>query len=247
MSKILVIAEKPSVAKDIARVLGCKQKGEGFLAGEQYIVSWAIGHLITLAEPEDYDIKYKHWKKETLPILPEQMKLKVIRKTSSQFKILKNLMNHKEIESLICATDSGREGELIFRYIYEVAKCKKKVQRLWISSMTDIAIQEGFSKLKDSKEYDTLYLSAKCRSEADWLVGMNATRAYTLQYNALLSIGRVQTPTLAMIVQRQKEINNFVPEDYYEVETDYGTFKSLWFGQKESETKIKKRASGSDC
>lgn len=241
MSKILVIAEKPSVAKDIARVLGCKQKGEGFLAGEQYIVSWAIGHLITLAEPEDYDIKYKHWKKETLPILPEQMKLKVIRKTSSQFKILKNLMNHKEIESLICATDSGREGELIFRYIYEVAKCKKKVQRLWISSMTDIAIQEGFSKLKDSKEYDTLYLSAKCRSEADWLVGMNATRAYTLQYNALLSIGRVQTPTLAMIVQRQKEINNFVPEDYYEVETDYGTFKSLWFGQKESETKIKKR------
>lgn len=240
MGKILVIAEKPSVAKDIARVLGCKQKGEGFLAGERYIVSWAIGHLITLAEPENYDIKYKQWKRETLPILPEQMKLKVISKTRSQFKILKSLMNHKEVESLICATDSGREGELIFRYIYEMAKCKKKVQRLWISSMTDIAIQEGFSKLKDSKEYDNLYLSAKCRSEADWLVGMNATRAYTLQYNALLSIGRVQTPTLAIIVQRQKEINNFIPEDYYEVETNYGTFKSLWFDKKESETKIKK-------
>lgn len=240
MSKILVIAEKPSVAKDIAHVLGCKQKGEGFLYGENYIVSWAIGHLVTLAEPEDYDERYKKWKRETLPILPEQMKLKVIPKTSTQLKILKNLMNRKEVEYLICATDSGREGELIFRYIYEVAKCKKKVQRLWISSMTDIAIQEGFSKLKDSKEYDNLYLSAKCRSEADWLVGMNATRAYTLQYDALLSIGRVQTPTLAMIVQRQKEINNFVPEDYYEVETDYGDFKGLWFEKKESETKIKK-------
>ena len=210
MGKILVIAEKPSVARDIARVLQCKQKGEGFLYGQKYIVCWAIGHLVTLADPEEYDDKYKKWKKETLPILPEQMKLKIIKKTAPQLKILKKLMNSKEVDSLICATDSGREGELIFRYIYDIVKCKKPFQRLWISSMTDIAIKEGFSKLKNGKEYDNLYISAKCRAEADWLVGMNATRAYTLQYNALLSIGRVQTPTLAIMVQRQKEINDFV-------------------------------------
>ena len=240
MSKILVIAEKPSVARDIARVLQCKQKGEGFLYGEKYIVCWAIGHLVTLADPEEYDDKYKKWKKETLPILPEQMKLKVIQKTAPQLRILKKLMNSKEVDSLICATDSGREGELIFRYIYEIVKCKKPFQRLWISSMTDIAIKEGFSKLKNSKEYDNLYISAKCRAEADWLVGMNATRAYTLQYNALLSIGRVQTPTLAIMVQRQKEINAFIPEDYYEVEVSYENFKGIWFDKKETETKIKK-------
>ncbi len=240
MSKILVIAEKPSVARDIARVLQCKQKGEGFLYGEKYIVCWAIGHLVTLADPEEYDDKYKKWKKETLPILPEQMKLKVIQKTAPQLRILKKLMNSTEVDSLICATDSGREGELIFRYIYEIVKCKKPFQRLWISSMTDIAIKEGFSKLKNSKEYDNLYISAKCRAEADWLVGMNATRAYTLQYNALLSIGRVQTPTLAIMVQRQKEINAFIPEDYYEVEVSYENFKGIWFDKKETETKIKK-------
>ena len=240
MGKILVIAEKPSVARDIARVLQCKQKGEGFLYGEKYIVCWAIGHLVTLADPEEYDDKYKKWKKETLPILPEQMKLKVIQKTASQLRILKKLMNSTEVDSLICATDSGREGELIFRYIYEIVKCKKPFQRLWISSMTDIAIKEGFSKLKNSKEYDNLYISAKCRAEADWLVGMNATRAYTLQYNALLSIGRVQTPTLAIMVQRQKEINAFIPEDYYEVEVSYENFKGIWFDKKETETKIKK-------
>lgn len=240
MGKILVIAEKPSVARDIARVLQCKQKGEGFLYGEKYIVCWAIGHLVTLADPEEYDDKYKKWKKETLPILPEQMKLKVIQKTAPQLRILKKLMNSTEVDSLICATDSGREGELIFRYIYEIVKCKKPFQRLWISSMTDIAIKEGFSKLKNSKEYDNLYISAKCRAEADWLVGMNATRAYTLQYNALLSIGRVQTPTLAIMVQRQKEINSFIPEDYYEVEVSYENFKGIWFDKKETETKIKK-------
>ena len=240
MGKILVIAEKPSVARDIARVLQCKQKGEGFLYGQKYIVCWAIGHLVTLADPEEYDDKYKKWKKETLPILPEQMKLKIIKKTAPQLKILKKLMNSKEVDSLICATDSGREGELIFRYIYDIVKCKKPFQRLWISSMTDIAIKEGFSKLKNGKEYDNLYISAKCRAEADWLVGMNATRAYTLQYNALLSIGRVQTPTLAIMVQRQKEINDFVPEIYYEVEVTYENFKGIWFDKKETETKIKK-------
>ncbi len=242
MGKILVIAEKPSVARDIARVLGCKKENQkqGFLQGNDYIVSWAIGHLVTLAEPEDYDNKYKKWNMETLPILPEQMKLKVIKKTAPQLNILKKLMNSNEIDSLICATDSGREGELIFRYIYDIVKCKKPFQRLWISSMTDTAIKEGFSKLKDGKEYNNLYLSAKCRSEADWLVGMNATRAYTIQYHALLSIGRVQTPTLAIMTQRQKEINNFIPEDYYEVEAEYKqNFKGIWFDKKENQTKIK--------
>lgn len=242
MGKILVIAEKPSVARDIARVLGCKKENQkqGFLQGNDYIVSWAIGHLVTLAEPEDYDNKYKKWNMETLPILPEQMKLKVIKKTAPQLNILKKLMNSNEIDSLICATDSGREGELIFRYIYDIVKCKKPFQRLWISSMTDTAIKEGFSKLKDGNEYNNLYLSAKCRSEADWLVGMNATRAYTIQYHALLSIGRVQTPTLAIMTQRQKEINNFIPEDYYEVEAEYKqNFKGIWFDKKENQTKIK--------
>ena len=212
MGKILVIAEKPSVARDIAKVLQAKQEGEGCLIGERYVVSWAVGHLVTLAEPEEYDEKYKKWNFSTLPILPEEMQLKAIKQTRDQLKILHSWMHKREIDSLICATDSGREGELIFRYIYEITKCKKPFQRLWISSMTEEAIKEGFATLKDGREYDLLYTSAKCRSEADWLVGMNATRAYTLQYHALLSIGRVQTPTLALIVERQKEIDAFTRE-----------------------------------
>lgn len=236
--KVLVVAEKPSVGRDIARVLQCKTKGEGCLIGEKYIVSWAIGHLITLCEPEDYSKDYKKWSISTLPIIPETIQLKPIKKTMSQLKILKKWMSSKEISSIICATDSGREGELIFRYIYEYVKCKKPVQRLWISSMTDIAIKEGFQKLKDSKEYDLLYLCAKCRSEADWLVGINATRAYTLKYKALLSIGRVQTPTLAIIVVRQEEINHFESKDYYEVEAKYENFSGIWFEIKNKSTKI---------
>lgn len=233
MGKILVIAEKPSVGRDIAKVLGCNQKATGYLVGTQYIVSWAYGHLVTLSEPQDYNVKYKRWDFSTLPIIPEKMMLKEIKKTSQQLKVLKKLMNDKKIDGIICATDSGREGELIFRYIYDVADCKKAVQRLWISSMTDTAIKEGFAHLKDSSEYDLLYLSAKCRAEADWLVGMNTTRAYTLQYGVLLSIGRVQTPTLAMIVQRQKEINSFQSEEYYEVKADFGMFSGLWFSKKD--------------
>lgn len=239
MGKILVVAEKPSVGRDIGKVLGCKTKGEGCLIGEQYVVSWAIGHLVTLCEPEDYGPEYKKWVFGTLPILPEPMKIKGIRKTASQLKILKKWMNDKEINSIICATDSGREGELIFRYIYEIVKCKKPFQRLWISSMTDVAIREGFQKLKAGQDYDALYLSAKCRSEADWLVGMNATRAFTIQFHALLSIGRVQTPTLAMLVARQKEINAFVPKPYYEVINNYGKFTGLWFASgKERNSRI---------
>lgn len=239
MGKILVIAEKPSVARDIAKVLKANQKGDGCLIGEKYVVSWAVGHLVTLAEPEEYDPKYKKWNFSTLPILPEEMKLKSIAQTRSQLKVLHKWMHSKEIDSLICATDSGREGELIFRYIYEITKCTKPFERLWISSMTEEAIKEGFAALKDGREYDLLYTSAKCRSEADWLVGMNATRAYTLRYDALLSIGRVQTPTLAIIVDRQKEIDAFVAEDYFEVQADFGGYTGMWI-DKEEHTRIEK-------
>ena len=175
---ILIVAEKPSVARDIARVLKCGARGEGFLRGEQYIVSWALGHLVTLCEPDELDEKYKKWRLTDLPILPDEIPTKVISKTRSQFSVLKKLMQEKEVESLICATDAGREGELIFRLIYEKAKCQKPVQRLWISSMTDQAIREGFSSLRPSGDYDGLYQSAQCRSKADWLVGMNASRAF---------------------------------------------------------------------
>ncbi len=238
MGKILVIAEKPSVGKDIAKVLKCNEKKEGYLVGDTYIVSWAIGHLIELCDPEEYDEKYKKWRLNTLPIIPEQIKLKPINNTISQFKILKSLMNSKDVDSLICATDSGREGELIFRYIYEQTNCKKSFKRLWISSMTNEAIKDGFSKLKDGKEYDNLYLSAKCRSEADWIVGINASRAYTIQYNSLLSIGRVQTPTLSILVERQKEINAFVPKDYWEVQAFFEKYTAMWFNPETKDTKI---------
>ncbi len=239
MGKVLVIAEKPSVARDIAKVLRASQKGDGCLLGEQYVVSWAIGHLVTLAEPEEYDEKYKKWNFSTLPILPEEMQLKAIKQTRAQLKILHQWMHSEEIDSLICATDSGREGELIFRYIYEITKCNKPFRRLWISSMTEEAIREGFATLKDGSEYDLLYTSARCRSEADWLVGMNATRAYTLQYHALLSIGRVQTPTLALIVERQKEIDDFQAEDYFEIQANFGGYTGLWI-DKEEHTRIEK-------
>lgn len=237
MGKVLVIAEKPSVARDIAAVLKCGEKGDGFIGGENYIVSWAVGHLVTLCEPDDYDKSLKRWTAGSLPIIPEKMKLKAVRGSKKQLDTLKKLMNAKDTDSIICATDSGREGELIFRYIYEYNKCKKPFKRLWISSMTDAAIKEGFANLRDGKEYDNLYISAKCRSEADWLVGINATRAFTIKYNALLSIGRVQTPTLAMIVKRQNEIDNFVPNKYYEVIADYGDFKGTWTDGKNN-TKI---------
>ena len=208
----LVVAEKPSVARDIARVLGAKDKGENCLIGGGYAVTWALGHLVTLKEPQELDERYTRWRAEDLPILPEKMETKVIKKTKSQFLAVKKLMNDKETQDIICATDSGREGELIFRYIYEQAGCKKPVRRLWISSMTDEAIRAGFDSLRPSADYDALYASARCRADADWLIGMNATRAYTIRYGVLLSIGRVQTPTLSMIVKRRKEIDAFVPQ-----------------------------------
>ena len=229
MGKILIVAEKPSVARDIARVLGVQTRGEGCISSEKYVVTWAIGHLVSLKEPEELDERYKRWRAADLPILPDKMELKVLPKTRSQFSVVKKLMNSKEIDSLICATDSGREGELIFRYIYEMAGCKKSFDRLWISSMTDEAIRAGFDSLKSGSHYDALYESARCRSEADWLVGMNASRAFTLRYDVLLSVGRVQTPTLQMLVKRRKEIDAFTAEPFFTVQADFGDYQGTWF------------------
>ncbi len=228
----LVVAEKPSVARDIARVIGAKAKGEGCLTGGGYIVTWAIGHLVTLKEPQELDERYTKWRAQDLPILPAKMETKVIRKTAAQFKVIKALMNDREVTDIVCATDSGREGELIFRYIYEQAKCTKSVRRLWISSMTDEAIRAGFDALRPSSDYDALYASARCRADADWLIGMNATRAYTLRYGVLLSVGRVQTPTLSMLVKRRKEIDSFVPQTYYTVRADFGDYSGVYVSTK---------------
>lgn len=234
---IVVVAEKPSVGRDLARVLKCSRKGEGFLAGEGYIVTWAVGHLVTLCEPDEIDEKYKKWRMADLPILPETIPTKVISKTKSQFSIIKKLINAKDTESLICATDAGREGELIFRLIYHQAKCQKPVQRLWISSMTDEAIREGFAALQPAAEYDGLYRSAACRAQADWLVGMNASRAFTLRFDALLSIGRVQTPTLAILVKRYHEIAGFQPEEYFTLTADFGDYTGQWFNENAEDEK----------
>jgi DNA topoisomerase-3 len=238
MAKTLVVAEKPSVGRDIARVLKCAGKGGGFLYSDEYVVSWAIGHLVTLCEPDDYDKSYKSWRKGLLPITPRVFRLKSVPATKAQLDTLKTLFNSDDVADIICATDSGREGELIFRYIYDFVKCKKPVRRLWISSMTDVAIKDGFAHLKPGSEYDNLYMSAKCRSEADWLVGMNATRAYTLRFGALLSIGRVQTPTLALIAARQAEIDGFISKNYWEVRAEFAfgenveRYAAKWFDPK---------------
>lgn len=236
----LVVAEKPSVARDIARVLGARDKGENCLIGGGYVVTWAIGHLVTLKEPQELDERYTKWRAQDLPILPERMETKVIRKTAAQFRSVKKLMNDKETQSIVCATDSGREGELIFRYIYEQTGCKKPVMRLWISSMTDEAIRQGFETLRPSSDYDALYASARCRADADWLIGMNATRAYTLRYNVLLSVGRVQTPTLSMLVKRRREIDSFVPQTYYTVQADFGGYQGTYVSP-QGEKKIDSR------
>ena len=242
MGKIVVVAEKPSVGRDIARVLGCRTSGEGCLVGEDYIVSWAVGHLVSLCEPDELDPQYKKWSFSTLPILPEEIPLKVLPGTRGQFSILKKLINAKDTDSLICATDAGREGELIFRYIYEKAGCKKPFSRLWISSMTDEAIKEGFRNIRPGQDYDGLYESARCRSKADWLVGMNASRAFTLKYDTLLSVGRVQTPTLAILVKRRKEIENFKPEGFCTVTADFSDYKGVWFSdQLDPDTHLKTR------
>lgn len=213
--KSLVIAEKPSVARDIARVLKCQKKLPGAMEGGQYVVTWALGHLVTLADPEGYDAKYKEWKMESLPMIPEKMQLVVIKQSAKQYAAVKAQLHRKDVGEIIIATDAGREGELVARWILEKAGSRKPVKRLWISSVTDKAIREGFGHLKDGREYIPLYDAAVARAEADWLVGINATRALTCKYNAQLSCGRVQTPTLAMIAAREEEIRKFKPEAYY--------------------------------
>lgn len=194
--KSLVLAEKPSVARDLARVLGKDTNKKGYIEGPKYVVTWALGHLVELQTPEDYDNQYKTWRLEDLPIMPEKMKLKVIRKVSSQFRTVSDLAKRKDIGELIIATDAGREGELVARWIMEKVRWNKPFKRLWISSQTDKAIRDGFKQLKPGKEFNRLYDSAVCRSEADWLIGLNVTRALTTKYEEPLSAGRVQTPTL---------------------------------------------------
>ncbi|PFE54232.1 DNA topoisomerase III [Bacillus cereus] len=218
MAKSVVIAEKPSVARDIAKVLKCTKKGNGFLEGDKYIVTWALGHLVTLADPETYDNKYKTWNLEDLPMLPERMKLVVIKQTGKQFNAVKHQLTRNDVNELIVATDAGREGELVARWIIEKAKVNKPIKRLWISSVTDKAIKDGFANLKPGKAYDNLYASAVARSEADWYIGLNATRALTTRFNAQLNCGRVQTPTVAMIASREDEIKNFKAQTYYGIE-----------------------------
>ncbi|KAA0783068.1 MULTISPECIES: DNA topoisomerase III [Bacillus] len=218
MSKSVIIAEKPSVARDIARVLKCDKKGNGYLEGSKYIVTWALGHLVTLADPESYDVKYKQWNLEDLPMLPERLKLTVIKQTGKQFNAVKSQLLRKDVNEIIVATDAGREGELVARWIIDKVKIQKPIKRLWISSVTDKAIKDGFANLKPGKAYDNLYASAVARSEADWYIGLNATRALTTRFNAQLNCGRVQTPTVAMIANREDEIKNFKSQTYYGIE-----------------------------
>lgn len=230
--KSLVLAEKPSVARDIARVLGCSKKLNGAIEGNRYVVTWALGHLVTLADPEEYDKKYKEWKLEDLPMMPKKMELVVIKQTAKQYHAVKTQLYRKDVNEIIIATDAGREGELVARWILEKSGCRKPIKRLWISSVTDKAIKAGFSSLKDGREYDTLYSAAWARAEADWLVGINATRALTCKYNAQLSCGRVQTPTLAMIEKREEEIRSFKPETYYGINLMAEGIRFTWQDKK---------------
>lgn len=218
--KSLVIAEKPSVARDIARVLKCGKNINGAIEGDRYVVTWGLGHLVTLADPEDYDKKYKEWKMEDLPMMPEVFKLEVIKQTSKQYQAVKTQIYRGDVGDIIIATDAGREGELVARLILKKTGCNKPIRRLWISSVTDKAIREGFANLKDGREYNNLYDAAMCRAEADWLVGINATRLFSLLYGCTLNIGRVVSPTLALVVQREAEIATFQPEPFYMVELD---------------------------
>ncbi|WP_195989235.1 DNA topoisomerase III [Clostridium sp. D53t1_180928_C8] len=228
MSKILVLAEKPSVGRDLAKVLKCNNNKGSYIEGSKYVVTWAMGHLVGLMDPEGYDNKYKEWKMETLPMLPKHMKLVVLKKTGKQFNEVKKLMNRDDISEIVIATDAGREGELVARWTIEKAGVKKPLKRLWISSQTDKAILDGFRNLKDGKEYENLYRAAVCRAEADWLVGLNVTRALTCKYNAQLSAGRVQSPTLAMIVQREEEIKNFKSKTYYTISAKTKGYNLSW-------------------
>jgi len=228
MGKTLVLAEKPSVGRDLARVLGCRSKDKGYFENGQYIVTWALGHLVTLADPEAYDDKYKSWRLEDLPMLPEKLQLVVIKQTGRQYNLVKKLLNNNEVKEIIIATDAGREGELVARWILEKANVRKQLKRLWISSVTDKAIKTGFNNLLRGADFDNLYASAMARAEADWLVGINATRALTCKFNAQLSCGRVQSPTLAIIAAREEEITSFKPQPYYGITAKAEGFDLVW-------------------
>lgn len=233
---ILVLAEKPSVGKDLGRVLNCNKSGNGFVEGKEYIVTWALGHLVTLADPESYNPKYSKWELNDLPIIPKTMKTDVIKQTRKQYNVVKTQMLRSDVKEIVIATDAGREGELVARWIIEKVDVKKPLKRLWISSVTDKAIKDGFNNLKDGKLYENLYASAVARSEADWIVGINATRALTSKYNAQLSCGRVQTPTIAMIKALEDEIRDFKPVKYYGIEAIADGFKFTWHSNNNSST-----------
>ncbi|URT73291.1 DNA topoisomerase III [Cytobacillus firmus] len=234
--KSLVLAEKPSVAREIARVLGCRQSHKSYMEGDKYIVTWALGHLIELKMPEHYDSKYKNWNLEDLPIIPDQMGLKVMKQTSHQYKSIENLAKRKDVKEIIIATDAGREGELVARWILEKIRWRKTIKRLWISSVTDRAIRDGFQNLKPGKQFEDLYESAVCRAEADWLIGLNVTRALTTKYKDPLSAGRVQTPTLALVMEREKVIQQFVPKEYWTIRAHIGPLQADW--EKNGEKRI---------
>ena len=249
----LVIAEKPSVARDIANVLGAAQKRNGYLEGNGYQVTWCIGHLVQLANPEEYDETLRRWKMDTLPIMPAEFRYEIVASTKSQFQIVQQLISRSE--EIICATDAGREGQLIFEYVLRLSRPPENciIRRLWISSMTDEAIREGFASLKDNEQYQRLYQSARCRSEADWLVGINFTRLFTIRYGTKLTVGRVQTPTLALIVERQQAIENFQSAPYYQLQGHFGSIRALWhrgtvnrIEQKEEALKLQRELTGMD-
>ncbi len=246
---VAVLAEKPSVARDIASVLGAHARGEGYLHGNGYVVTWAVGHLVSLAQPHEIRPEWRHWRRDLLPMLPGEWPLVVYEQTKDQFEVVRKILNSPRVTRVVCATDAGREGELIFRYIYEAAGCRKPFQRLWISSLTPDAIRKGFENLRDGREYDNLADAARCRSRADWLVGMNLSRAYTLAYKDELSVGRVQTPTLAMLVERELAIRAFVPEDYLEVVATFSprpgeAYQGTWFTESKGERQTRLPADG---
>jgi DNA topoisomerase-3 len=238
--KAVVLAEKPSVGRDLARVLGCRAGGKSHSEGQSYIVTWAMGHLVELADPHEYDERYRQWSLDTLPMLPEPMKHRVIGRTAHQFRAIKSLLGRKDVDTVIIATDAGREGELVARWILRLGGWKGRTLRLWISSQTDTAIREGFRALRPGEEYENLFRAAESRAEADWLVGLNVTRALSCRHDARLSAGRVQTPTLAMIVGREQEIERFRPEAYYQLTADFGPYRGIWTGP-QGETRIKQR------
>ena len=231
----LVLAEKPSVAMSLSKVIGATKRGDGYMEGNGYLVSWCVGHLVELSQPDAYDEKYARWRYDDLPILPEQWQYQVSAATKKQFGILKKLMQRKDVESLVCATDAGREGELIFRLVYHQCGCQKPVERLWISSMEDSAIREGFENLRPGTEYDALYEAALCRERADWIVGINATRLFSCLYGQTLNVGRVMTPTLAMVVMRDAAIHAFKPEPFYQPELQFRDFQAGGERMKEKE------------